>query len=395
MNEARRNIAVFCPFPPAHSALDAIAGIARYNREHGGWRFSSTNGVPFLPVDLLASWPGDGLIAMGGEAVRRAVAKRRIPAVCLGGPVRRDEAPFSVTTDHFAVGRLVAEHFLSKGLRRFTAVRWEKLVPIVEERFIGFHQALADAGCSCELLAVRYRPLKNGAGRVEFPDFERWMARQTEPVGVFFLHDTYNRDAIEILQRHGVSIPEDMAIVGVSNDPLTCEIDAPLLSSVEPGVERLGYLGAEMLDRLMKGEEPPQRHVVLPPVGIVERHSSNVLAVPDPRLRRALEYIHEHACQGVGVAEMVRALRVDRRMLERQFRAVLGRTPLQEIHRVRIDEARRLLGTTELPVARVAESCGYATQGPLNAAFKRLIGITPRAYRSQQCAWLGGPQDTP
>jgi LacI family transcriptional regulator len=189
----------------------------------------------------------------------------------------------------------------------------------------------------------------------------------------------------EACQQGDIGVPDQIAILGINNDDLMCELASPPLSSIDAGFSRLGYEAARMLDRMMTGEKlkPHERVVRLPPLGVVQRMSTNKLVVDDPNLSEAIKYICEHACDPCNVKDVLRHVPVSRRSLERQFIQHFGRTPHEEITRVRIERAKRLLVSTRLTINEITDQCGYSGNQNLARTFQKQTGVTPAVYRRQ------------
>ena len=181
-------------------------------------------------------------------------------------------------------------------------------------------------------------------------------------------------------------IPDEIAVIGVDNDELLCDLADPPLSSVIPNVRRTGYEAAALLDRLMAGEEVPTEGNLFEPVGVATRHSTDVLAVSDPHVSKAVRYIREHACDGIQVEDVIQQIPLSRRVFERLFTRLLGRTPHDQILQVKLDRVKQLLAETDLPLARVAERTGFRHVEYLSVTFKRACGVTPSRYRSKKRA---------
>jgi LacI family transcriptional regulator len=167
----------------------------------------------------------------------------------------------------------------------------------------------------------------------------------------------------------------------MGNTELLCEKMSPSLTSVEMGFERVGREAARLLDRLMDGRPAPARPVAVPPVGVVARLSTNAFAVDDPVVSRALRLIAGGACRGMRVYDVVAALPTTGRSLERRFCRVLGRTIRDEITRVRIERAKRLLSETDAPLKSVAAACGFSRPEILAKLFRQEEGEPPGAFR--------------
>ena len=172
-------------------------------------------------------------------------------------------------------------------------------------------------------------------------------------------------------------------LLGVDNDELECLLTSPPLSSIAIPGERIGYEAAKLLDRAMTDRRSAAGRVFLPPIRVVARQSTDTLASGDPVVIAALRYIHSSAVEGVNVAGVVQATGIGRRELERKFRAILGRSVLQELRRVRIGQAQKLLAGTDLPMPAIAKLSGFSSAHRLAIVFHRLCGMPPTAYRRQ------------
>jgi LacI family transcriptional regulator len=181
----------------------------------------------------------------------------------------------------------------------------------------------------------------------------------------------------------GLAIPEEVSLIGVNNDDLIVHICQPPLSSVELNAVKIGYEAAALLDGLMHGRRTPGQPMLVPPVGVVARGSSDIEAVGDPEVAGALRFIREHAADGIEVEDVLDRLTVSRRTLERRFRDYLGRSPHDEIVRVRLERAERLLAVTRATVASVAESSGFGSPKHFHRVFKQQTGLTPVVYRNR------------
>jgi LacI family transcriptional regulator len=186
---------------------------------------------------------------------------------------------------------------------------------------------------------------------------------------------------LDACKRAGTVAPEEVAVVGVENDEALCAMATPPLSSVALDTERIGYQAAELLDGLMRGKRAPTTTSV-PPLGIITRQSSDVVAIEDPLLAQALQYIRQHACEGISVDDVLRHAPLSRSKLERDLRQLLGRSPNAEIRRVQVQQSQRLLVETDLSLAQIAERTGFRYVQYLCETFKKQTGQTPGEYRA-------------
>jgi LacI family transcriptional regulator len=173
-------------------------------------------------------------------------------------------------------------------------------------------------------------------------------------------------------------------VLGVDNELPHCEMCNPPLSSIVTDSERIGFEAASLLDQLMSGNSPPVKRILIPPLGIVVRQSTDVTATTDPYVGKAVRYIREHAAEGIDVGDVLRHVMISRTALDKRFLKVLGHTPHEEIRRVRLKRARELLAESELTIEVIAERCGFRHGEYLGAVFLRDFGQTPGEFRAQQ-----------
>ena len=196
-------------------------------------------------------------------------------------------------------------------------------------------------------------------------------------------NDVRGIEVLNSCQTCGLRVPDDVAVVGVDDDVLLCEICSPPLTSVVPNIAQIGYEAAAMLDRIMAGDRNEVGEWFVPPSGITTRQSTDVLSVDDPEFVRAIRFIRENACHGVTVAEVLRHVSVSRSTLERKFRLYLGRSPQAEIRAAQLAHAKRLLAESDHSIHKIAELVGYRHIEYFNVVFKREFGQTPGHYRYQ------------
>lgn len=360
---------------------DILRGIHRWMHEHEPWSvYLELRALDSAVPRWLKTWKGDGIIARTASAeMAKTIAATRVPGVELRASKLSHGLPF-VGVDNRQMGRLVADHFLASGLSRFAVFDLDTEA-YFEERRDDFLAALAAAGHVCETYRV--------AGQGERPaDWERqqaaiasWVAELPKPVGILACTDQLGFWLLDACRRAGVAVPEEVAVVAAENDETLCTMASPPLSSVAYDGERIGYEAAALLDRLMRGEPSPAAPMLIPPKGLVVRQSSDVVAVEDPQVAAALRYIREHACHGIGVIDVVKHAGLSRTLLERRMREAIGRTPGEEIQRVKFGEVRRLLDSTDLALAAIAARSGFEHPQYMAEAFKKHFGMTPGRYR--------------
>ncbi len=347
-----------------------LRGIAEYSRLYGPWSFFVEPGG----VSDLRRWQAEGVIALV-RSRRQALRLRaaRLPLVDLDYALPELE-PWGVSTDEPAIAGLAARHFLDRGLRRFAFVGWEREAFWERARREGFISAVGHAEV--------YRWPRAREWPREQRHLARWLAALPRPSGVFASNDERGRQVLEAARLARLRVPEDLAVLGVDDDEVLCELAVPSLSSIALDTRTIGYEGAALLDRLMSGRRPG-RPVLVGPLGIVARRSTEVLAIDDPAVVSALQLLRRNVHRPLRVADLLRAAGVSRRTLEVRFREALGRTPHQELLRTRLERVSDLLVRTDWPLKRVASACGFTYAEQMHAAFRRALRTTPARFRRQ------------
>jgi LacI family transcriptional regulator len=288
-----------------------------------------------------------------------------------------------VGVNDVAVGQAAARHLIERGLHHFACITSPGQA-FAEHRRTAFHRFVNQAGfTSRDLLddltatgiADPWSVLSNMRG------LGNWMAALPKPVGVFAVTDELASRATSGARLLGLSVPDELAILGVDNDELVCEGTNPPLSSVQVPGEAIGRQAAEWIDRMLRGESVPDEPALLDPAGVVARQSTNVLAVDDADIAEALTFIRTHANEPIQVGDVASAVGLSRRALEQRIKSAIGRTPLQEIIRQHVDRAKMLLATTDLSIAEVAAESGFTSYRRLCDVFRKHEQATPSAYR--------------
>ncbi len=360
-----------------------LRGVRRFVEARPHWLFTSI--VPEQqPRGVLRQLRPDGLIAsVNTRPIVRMLARWRRPIVNVSAVI--PGLPFPrVGVDNVLVGRLAAEHFLQRGLRHFGFIGPPDYLFSTERR-AAFCQAVAEAGFSAACHENRgHRPFDPQGRRWDLdPLVRRWLIALPKPVGVFVPSDLWGVQVAEACRRAELRVPEDVALLGVDDDPLYCELTRPPLSSIQLPTEQIGYEAAALFDRLIAGKQPPRGPILLPPAGIATRRSTEVLALDDADVVAAVRYIREHAHLPIGMDEVLRQVPVGRRTLERRCRQLLGHSLGDEIRRTRLERARRLLAETDLQMKVLAEQAGFSDASHLAVVFRQDLGLTPTAYRRQ------------
>jgi LacI family transcriptional regulator len=364
-------------------ARGLLDGIVAYQREHEQWSiYLGEQGRGARPPAWFNTWHGDGIIArIETDAIANAVRRSKLPTVDVSAARRVPNIPW-VETDDRGIAELAVQHLRDRGFRHLAycgepLFNWSKWR---EQHFVEFARR---AGCECSVFAAKSRTEKGYSWTRERRRLMNWIERLPKPVGVMACYDFKGQQLLDICREQDIAVPEQVAVVGVDNDARLCGLCVPPLSSVIPDTFRTGYEAAKLLDRMMSGEKVPAEALLFPPLGIAHRRSSDVYAIDDEDVVQALRYIREHACDGITVADVLRKVPLSRRMLEHRFKKLVRRSPHEEIVRIRMERACRLLRETDLPLSEIADRAGFAHADYLSVSFKKRMGVTPRAYRRE------------
>jgi LacI family transcriptional regulator len=364
-----------------------IQGVVAFAREVGCWDLYVEE-EPTARLLKLDRWPGQGIIASFDEReVSQAVRNVTIPVVGVGGGMAwYDEAskiPY-FTTDNPAIASQAAEHLLECGFTRlaFYGHRRSRLLDWSEERLQAFRGRADEAGVPCEVYRGRLPTAHAWATLLQ--ELSAWIGGLEKPVGLMACTDLRARHVLEVCRTLGLRVPDDVAVIGVDNDEMLCELTTPPLTSVEQGSRRIGYEAAAMLQRLMSGKKSAGLRHTIGPEALVARQSTSIVACEDADLGAALEFIRQHACDPATVADVLRIVPVSRSTLERKFHSALGRTIHDEIQRVKLERAKQLLAQTRLLVKQVAKQSGFRYVQYMTTFFRRATGMSPAEYRRKE-----------
>ncbi len=363
-----------------------IEGVWRYAQKHGPWLIDVEPAEADESTAIPSGMEVDGIIAtVHTHEFAEKLRGYGVPVINISGARLKGSSFPCVTSDAQAVVRMALEHLRDRGFRQIA------FCGEPQRHFIDFW---TDAYLA-EIVAMGMEPLvyTPSAGlSPEAPrkdrqqDRRRWLGELPKPVGVIGWSTGICRRLAMACAVGGMEIPDEVAIIGLEADDLLGRVVHPPLSGVNVSVERIGYEAARMLDLLLQGRSDEVRDVRIPAVDVVTRQSSDVFAVDDPKLKQALYFIRDHAHEGIDVRDVLRAVPVARRTMERRFREVLGRSPAEEIRRTRVAKVRELLTTTDMPIPDVAEAAGFNYVEHMIPVFKKYHDLTPSKYRQQSRA---------
>lgn len=332
---------------------------------------------------------GGIVTALGPAAdpvVVEAVRLCRIPVVNVSGQFLPEKEPAflrRVGPDDRAIGAMAADHLLGRGFRSF-AFFGHRVFGYSVRREAGFVDRLAAEGLAPVVFYRDYildipQSERNRPG--PDPAVADFLNSLPKPVGIYCANDLRGSEVLRASNALRIRVPEDVAVVGTDDDELLCRLNTPTLTSIRLPLERIGYEAARLLDRLMSGDTDAPREVLLPPIGVIERASTDSLAVDDPVVSQAMEVIRRRSSRGASVQQVADTIAISRRALERRIRKSIGQTPHALLRRRQIEQAKQLLVTTDTAMAEIAARAGFSSNSWMSVVFKKEVGMTPTQYR--------------
>jgi LacI family transcriptional regulator len=364
-----------------------LRGIARYTSLYGPWLPRMEPEFYRLSRRQSREWMNEpdtnGVIAHLADAqVIESIANLKVPAVIalIKEPVANTHA---VVTDDDAIGAMAADYFLDRGFHRFAYCGLDDMY-WSRQRGQTFRRKARDAGCEVHMYEQpKKRALRTDEG--ERPVLARWLRSLPKPTALLACNDDRSKQILAACKVAELEVPDEIAILGVDNDELVCELEYPQLSSIALSVEAAGYTAARLLGELMAGHrlDRPKEQIVVSPLYVVERQSTNVLATEDRDVAAGLRFIREHVTAGIQVGDVAEATALSRRALQQRFRRVLGRSVHDEIKRTQINHMARMLVTTNLSIGEIAGALQCTEGKNIARYFRQRMGLTPAQYRRE------------
>ena len=351
-------------------------GITQFANETGWYLDMTTTYYGTKPEH----WKGDGIITHyvhNRPDLFNWIRKQKVPVTS----VNADEAPYwsGTVQDHHKTGELAADHLLECRLTNFAYFRCSDL-HANEERQKAFVRKLNTEGFVSHLLD--WRPLISKKHTVRY--LGQMVKKVGTPLGIFCQSDHRAITLYSACEEVGLNIPSDVAILGVGNNQLLCDFARIPLSSIDVGMHQAGWRCALLLHELMSGGTPPKEPIIIPPVGLIKRLSSNIVQVPHPQVAEAIRYINENFVLPINSNDVIRQLSMTRCGIERAFKKHIGHSIAEEIMRLRIERAKYLLHSTKQKLADIALASGFSSYIHFATAFRRIAGMSISEYVSRQ-----------
>jgi LacI family transcriptional regulator len=414
MPETPRVLLLLIPGPGYERGL--FHGIARYAQHYGPWVF-----LPFweqgemaksllyeVDLETLRRQRGSNKAKSIAQSLRRlevtgvigrlvspeiieAIFSLDLPTVAMDlsdeqlADSRFTQRISEIRPDAHEVGRMAAEHLLERGFRRFAYCGHPKTPNWSMMRCEGFCKRLTEAGFACDIYQSPQTRSTIMWNR-EYPSVKAWLQSLQKPVGIMACNDIRGRQVIEACSLAGIHVPNDVAVIGADEDVAHTELSNPPLSSIVLNGDQGGYQAAELLHRMMLGEVKEPQRILVEPLWVNSRLSTDVIAVEDREVASAVRYIRENARRPLQITNVVTHMSMSRRALEIRFHRSLGWSIREEIERIRIGFAKQLLAETDLPLLKIAESTGFSGADHLGKAFRRVTKTTLAKYRREHHA---------
>jgi LacI family transcriptional regulator len=368
---------------------ELLRGIAAYARQAGPWLFFHEERALADPVPpMLRRWAPDGILArLDSEELLRQVRALHLPTVDL---YRDEDIPgiAGVTINQQALMEQAVRHFQERGFQNYAFCGFTRVF-FSESREAFFVAELEKKGIQPHIF--RYPSMKGVRSLAAFEThadrftakLAQWLKGLPKPVALMACNDMRAYQVLNVCNVLGIAVPEEVAVLGVDNDFIECELSTPPLSSIDPNAAKIGYEGAALLHRLIQGQPLPPRKILIEPQGIVTRRSTDVLAIDDPDAAAAIQYVRRHALEHPAYNKILHELELSRSTLERWFQRYLGHSVSAEIFSIRIKHLQELLRKTPHSLETIARLCGFSHVETMSRLFKREVGVTPGKYRRQ------------
>lgn len=379
-------IILLCDFAEEY-CKNLLRGITRYSKDHGPWTFCrmpsyyrETMGIDGI-LEWAKEWEADGIIGQfyNNEEVTK-FTQAKIPVIAQDFHERFTEIP-NITGAYHETGRLGAEHFLKKGFRNFAFYGFNNRV-WSRERAEGFEERLQEAGYS-----VHYYENK-GQEQMDLWYYKPsalscWLKSLPKPIALMTCDDNQGHHVTEAAKHAGICIPDEVAVLGVDNDEMICDLSDPPLSSIGLDAEKCGYEAARLIREMIETGTCSAPDIVVLPTQVITRHSTDIFASKDKYVVNALRYIHENLDKNLNVDQVLKEVPLSRRSLEKRFVQTTGYPVYEYIYNQRIEKFTQKLLETDMTIFEIALELGLSDSKNIGRQFKQIKGITPMEYRKK------------
>jgi len=360
----------------ASAGQEIVKGVLSYARRNTSWRVSLPARSGRKPATRGERC--EGVLAQVNSAAQlEDLLEKATPVVNVCGDHTDRRAP-RVAHDEAAVARLAIDHLTDLGFQHLGVCAWSARRSSTD-RAAAFRELAEIQGAEVtEFLATGPDDWEKGRDAMA-----EWLAAASRPLGVLACDDALGQQLLDACRAAGLRAPEDVAVLGVGNDELICDVADPPMSSVALDHRRIGFEAAKRLHRLIESPGKRVSGVRVPPIDVASRPSTDALVIEDKEVAAAATFIRENALRGIKVADVLEAVPMSRRVLETRFRGYFGRTLHQEILGVQVNAVKQMLRDTDLSMAQIAARCGFRHVEYMSVVFKREVGSTPSGFRQR------------
>ncbi|MBP5675667.1 MAG: substrate-binding domain-containing protein [Bacteroidales bacterium] len=354
-----------CKMPPSYKREIGIKGVVRWAKD---WRANVVIGL-FDPGDDVSLFRKNGIVAIAQDYISKF-----------------DDIP-NITAEYEQAGRIAAQQLTGRGYRNFGFFGYDD-VCWSDGRLKGFRSTLeGDFGVS-EVHVFNDRQLSS-MWSYDIAGLRKWLLSLPKPIGLFACDDNQAQILLETCQASGIVVPQDVAIIGVDNDEITCNLTVPALSSIDMDIEKAGYEVAQMADRMVKDPSYAGEDIVIRTIAAVSRGSTGIMATKDPVVAEAMRYIYQNRARKLQVADVIKQVPVSRRLLEQRFKEAVGASIYTVISNLRMDYFAQQLVSSSDTVSEIAARMDEPDTKSISRRFQALKGCTPTEYRKRELRKLG------
>ena len=359
-----------------------VSGIAKYSHRYGPWVFYQENFELKKSLSLLKKWGANGIVVHVPDPI---MAKKVIPSGMPAVAITVNELVKGVPNimgNAIAIGEMGANYLIDRGFRQFAYCGFSDML-YSQKRAASFCATVNRAG-----FETHYYERPQLLIRTSWQDEElrmaKWLKSLPKATGLMACNDDCGRYVIECCELAGLHIPDDIAVLGVDNDTMVCDLTTPALSSIVLSLERAGYDAAELLDKLMKNKKVEKNHhIVFSPLYVETRVSTDIYHIEDPEIIEGIRYIANNSRKSIIVDDVAKAVAISRRSLERRFRNKLGHSVNDQIKHQRVEQVIRMLLDTTLSISQIAYALDFEGSNNLARYFRQVKGMTPMEYRKK------------
>lgn len=355
-----------------------IMGIARYSKLNGPWSFYKEPADLKSSIPHLTSWKPDGII-MRDTLITKELLKLKVPTILAPHDSKYPENLPVIITDSYSIAKMASDHLLEKGLKNFAYCGFDDPVWSRERRLF-FKQFINEVGFETHIY-LPPKSIKKNNWENEQNHVLEWVKTLPKPVGIFACNDDRAQHILEVCKMLNLKVPEDVSIIGVDNDPMVCDIGDPPLTSIALNTESAGFQAAQLLDQMIYKKKISVRQIMVTPSHIVQRQSTDILAVDDEDVASALLYIKNNAKNKIRISDVVKTTNISRQALEKRFRKTIHRSIYNVIQQIRIEMIAKLLIETELPISQITSLFDFTDVQHISRFFKMAKGVSLRQYR--------------